>query len=251
MFLRRSCLLALFALLPAVVTAQTAPAAVDTYLMPVSLSAISGAHGSTWTTMLSVANPGDRLQLDCDVCPLVPAQTLVLVQRRPGPSEPGLLFNVPREVSLALRTLARNATGEQLLMELPLPRLSDFTTGAVRLQMVPAGGKVRTSLRIFAQGRDETVVRIRISDGETMIVDTTATLRPLTLPLSPERERFYPASVRIDDLAAAFPAVASVAASVPFLTQIEITPVSPAGMPIWAMATATHNETQQFNNFTP
>jgi hypothetical protein len=228
------------------VSAQTFPPTSDTWLMPVSPSVFQGGQNSLWQTVLYLANQGEQVTLDCDGCGIVGRNTATTFQRE-GPQNPGFIFNVPSSLQLSLRTVARNSAGREFVMEVPMARLSDFRNSTIRILGVPVGGDARTSLRIFdAEGRDNTPVRIRLFGPTGVIAEREVMLRtPTGLPT-----RFYPATLQIDDLVATFPDAATPGNRLGVLSFIEITPLA-LNSRIWALATATHNTTQQFNSFTP
>ena len=218
-------------------------------LLPIQPSAISGAAGSTWTTLVVERNNSDHaIELQCfaPACASLQAGAATIVQAHAAP-DPAFIYVSSGElanVQLGLRTIATASDGKEAMMEIPVARESDFTAGVVHLQFVPFDEGFRQTLRIFdLDGVDGSVVRLRIfTSSITPIVDTELVLhRPSTPDVNGRPGA--PAMVMLGNLRSTYPGLTGQG-------YIDIEPVTP-GLRIWAFMTQTNNVTQQFSHFEP
>jgi len=217
-------------------------------LVPIQPSTLNGALNTSWRTILVELSDDDavvNLKCNVPVCVPIAPHGGVLVEANAA-ADPAFLY-VPSaqaaHVHLAVRALVMSGT-EHPMMDIPLPRTSDFTTGVFHLQAIPFNRDYRQSLRVFdLDGIDGATVRVRIYTTSTdPVVDTVLVLhRPSASDI--EGRPGAPAFAAVHNLAQTFPAIGNAD-----LAMIDIQPLTP-GLQIWAFVTSTNNVTQQFNHF--
>ena len=221
-----------------------APAFFEPVLFPVTFSG-PGAFGSQWTTDLHLDNASDD-----PVVVLLPAifvnpacHFILSVSGLPPPHQAvrstvntpgGVVAYIPRQTAsklffgLLVRDLSRRA--EALGTEIAVVREKDFFDHPLELLNVPSDPRFRGTLRIDDLGIPPGIhLRIQPLSGGDALVES------VVFPTGHD-----PASVRIDDLTAAYPQLAGKGP-----LRITIDPPIPGDPSLWAFASVTNNDTQE------
>ena len=226
------------------------PALFERILVPVVYNG-PGAHGSMWSTELSMRNAtgyGVTLWRPTRGLPVIPPSRPQMAD--PGQSFSGLFLIAPREASQALhlnlrvRDTSRESNGWGT--ELPIVRERDFSPEPFELLSVPRDSRYRTTLRIYLLGSYPAFARVVIYsmvDGRVM----GHGLVPLESgepcsgadPCNGDKPSF---SV-INDVAKYFHIPANDAFG------IRVEPWGPVAL--WAFVTVTNNETQHVTVISP
>ncbi len=224
-------------------------------------SARSGLQGSSWSGELYFRNgsPSSINLVELWGCPVTCSLTFPgdYTGVVPGPHHPstemdrGILFSVPAsvaaQVTFAGRFYETTRGAQPLGVAIPIVREGNFLHGTTYLLNVPAGGRVRTSIRIYDPRREfgrtgqvTLLIEILRLDGTPIVARTITTVAPVNeaAPVSPGFAVIY-------DLGAAFPEIQNLSA-----VHIRLTATDP-NTDYWAMASATDNETQEVVLITP
>lgn len=235
-------------------------------LFPITSAVIAGAGGARWTTELTALILGEAVPehapTHCEidpspVCAVEPAplrRQFDAFHHLVAPAttrSSGQFFYLRPADARKLRFNARiyDAAREERTAgaEVPIVRDADFTSDVIALLNIPVIPEVRHTLRIYdADGRDETLVRIRIYSGfeSEPRVEVVRGLR--TLIRQSTTTAFLPTH----------PAYAQ-EELLPLLPpgpleplRVEIEPVTP-GVRLWAFVSITNNETHHVTVVTP
>ena len=239
----------------------------DQYLIPAASNDVAGAHGSLWTTELTIHNPRESsltiLGWNCPdpfIMPpcfrsfTVPARTSMAVNIAPRGGADGAFLYVPKDpnypttpMTLRVRDLSKNA--ESFGTEVPIARTEDYVPRVI-LTDVPTDPRFRATLRIYGSNEypRDVVMRVYTLNGRDPIETRNVTLDGI-VPIVFDPTPLHPGYAQVDPLS---PAVRAAAARV----RIEIEDalgdiVSPPPPPLWALVSITNNETQQVTTITP
>jgi hypothetical protein len=238
--------------------AQEFPDDYTQLLLPVTATAVHGAHGSVWTTewmlfngtngRLFVGGPFPYLGLspvitDNDVAAGA-TKRLFVAEARPGFD--GAFVYVPTadldEVSMSLRVRDKSVNAQSHGTSIPIVPMSAFKP-RVRLIDIPADPAYRAMLRIYGSTEAPRVVRVAVYDPSKAapIEELDVTLQEnLDFGLVEHAPR--PAYAQVDPLSAA-------ARHAGGKVRVEIS--APGGEPIWAFVSVSHNQTQQVTAVVP
>lgn len=242
------------------------PAGHTRYLVPVVSENVPGAHGSRWTTELTVHNSRDsELVLQGLFAGTgtglvfphrVPPRQSEAVQLSPSfDGREGAFLYVPDDpnapgpfvATLRVRDLSKNA--ESFGTEIPIVALSDFAQFIV-ITDVPTDPRFRATLRVYNANENprNVVIRVYTLTGSEPIVERSVDLVGI-FPIVFDPMPFHPGSTQIDPLI-------GVPRSEDGRVRIEIEDpirhiVSPPPPPIWALVSITNNETQQVTTIRP
>jgi hypothetical protein len=226
-------------------------------------SPVPGALGSQWVTDLAVLNHSDvEVPLSgsyvCFQCRtahgLLPGVTYTLVPVVPSSKVGGsFLFVDSRYIDqvrfgLRVRDISRQ---DGFGSEVPVVREREFRADGVSLLSVPNLPNARVTLRVYGfdpalagtvavrvyeQPAGQAVHVFSVMPPDSLIADRTYAVTYLP----PESVTDFPRYAQISDLP--LPATS--------LARIDVVPLTP-GMRIWAFATVTNNDTQQFTVISP
>jgi hypothetical protein len=242
----------------------------DRLLLPVFFFG-AGAHGSLWTTSVTVTNNGttdaDMAQAifgdaacptrcGCGLIRVIKARSAAVVCDA-FTTDAGLFVYVPKATRDALNWNVRIADTSRSSAtagtEVAVADLSKVGTNGVVLPAVLTGANYRTALRIYGLNDGDTGI-MRIFDVGNLTtpraernIQLANPIRDIIADPFPSR----PAFLFIPDLAAAVPELGAGGTWV-----IEIIPHAPVdpGPPVptmWALASTTNNDTQQVTTVTP
>lgn len=223
-------------------------------LIPIALTAVDGGRGTRWISEISVYNDSDeRVPIDPQICysigsPRFCSRPVRWVEPRStmkieppewtGHDHPAMRLWPPAEqadrlsFTVRLHELSKGAGGPGV--EIPVARARDFKHKQVSLPSVPTAlSGYRSTLRIYSSDPEVTV---RIRDEETGQI-----LEEYRL------ERGAPTDVDLFDTATLHDLLSSPAVRAREKVRIEVE----ARLPVWAMLSLTHNETQHVLLFTP
>lgn len=235
-------------------------------LIPVPLpppgSETPGANGSRWVTELWAWNIhlARNVELFSGSPPCVGTCTVGDSYPFIGPTRAYQLAGVPypplfyvqknysRDVHFSLHVYDASRGHENSGTQVPVVRESEYRTEFVQLMNVPIGGPVRTSLRtfVFRLGTQISSVYLRIFregvEGQPLVTDLVsfAAVQPSHATAS------FPAAAPngfINDLRAKYPQLTE--------GRYRIELVAQYGGILWAMATATNNETNLTTVYSP
>lgn len=228
-------------------------------------SVVPGAHGSLWTTEMTIFNSGDdsvvigestescRLPEGCgDTATVIePGETLEIQPRiTPAYEVMGRMLYVVSEsgavgdLEMNLRIFDLSRQSETYGVELPLLEQHDFQE-TVTLVKVPLGGSFRQAIRIYAWNLGVgDFVQLDLID-----VNTGSTLATETLPV--ERTALTPGYAQVVDLVNRYPQLAGHEAVRARVTPVQVTSQGTEPRLIWAFASVTHDETQHVTTITP
>jgi hypothetical protein len=223
----------------------------DMVLVPVVLNA-AGANGSNWVTELSMRNDNDftvapwhAIGGSAAIPPLQPFRF------GGGMDDPyGIFLVVPQQASAGMnfRAIVRDTSRAltDIGTELPLVRASDFTsTRNLELLDIPVDARYRTMLRIYASQLDATGHDLVGVDIYSM--DDGHDIRSFFLPLQWTTGCIDSVSCLDVPL---YAAVADLTAGAN-AQRIGVRVGSRSGIPIWAFATITNNDTNHVTVVTP
>lgn len=212
-----------------------------------------GAHGSMWTTEVSMRNNNPhRVEpwRGHDTFDPIPAGT-PLLHFGTGVSAPtGIFLIVPREAGADLKfnALIRDVSGEQTGWgtEIPIVRESDFSLGPIELLNVPLAPGYRRTLRIYSLSSMPHLVLVKVYSMERghPIDQTFVNLvseDPCVSLVSCASER---PSVAVLDLNQTFPRL-------DVSGHVGITIDRYAGPAAWAFVSVTNNKTQHVTVISP
>jgi len=267
--MRLAAVLTLALALTSPLSAQTA-ADYDRLLLPVFFFG-AGAHGSQWTTNVTVANNGTTdvemqqaifsdaacpTNCGCGLIRVIKARSAASVCNAFG-SDAGLFIYAPKEARNALNWNVRIADAsrstETAGTEVALADQSEFRSDGIVLPAVLTGPKYRTAIRVYGvNDGDSAIMNIyalgNLSTPRAQLnINLVNPIRNIVADPFPSR----PAYLFIPDLAAAVPALAS--GGTWLIEIIPHVPVDP-GPPLttmWAFASITNNDTQQVTTVTP
>jgi hypothetical protein len=234
----------------------------DRILLPVvTRSAVQGAYGSRWETVITIRNASDRSTFlfppDCPtstperfcaqgVGTEFPAGAVkrVDLQVTSGPISP-VLLNVTKSlahqifVQLRVRDITRQS--ESFGTEIPVIRVSDMKIAAGEILDIPRDSRFRLTFRLYADKVDqesELVVRfINQATNEKCEMRFSIPPLPSEIPLG-EPVVTPPLYREISDFDS-YPELRKAE-----MIRIEIEPQTP-GLRYWAFVSVTNNETQQ------
>jgi hypothetical protein len=234
----------------------------DRILLPV-IAGVPGAFGSFWSARVIVLNNADApvFVFPLGAAPPAPLEAHhagFLPIRSSGPGEPpGHFLYVPRaylnDIHISTHIIAYSF-GEPVGdgVEVPVVRTTDFRSDAVHLVGIVATPQFRRKVRIYdAEGRDGVAVVIRVYGvfdslgglaGARLAEQSLVLRTPLAPATSNDPFPVVPAYAEYD--------FASVDLARWSVIRVEIEPDT-AGARIWALATATHNATQQVTTYSP
>lgn len=237
-------------------------------LMPISLPEIDGAHGSRWVTEHFLRNDGeaavDVIREDCAMGPAclnsIPPGTTFRAE--PSPTRGFLWIDVARSgvggmyFSTIVRDISRSA--EPWGTVIPTIREAQFRRDRVQLLNVPADPGFRRNLRAYLildpdpSGPDLDVT-VRIFDMESELAGAEGEEGRPTALLGEKVYTLHP--TRFGTPADAF-TVPCLECDIPGLLsgqrlRVEIERTRGTGARLWALLTATNNETQHVTIFTP
>lgn len=219
---------------------------VDTYLLPVVAQSAPGAFGSVWTTDLTIHNGSSpAITLHAPTClPILTSCTpfpivlgegeTVMPQVYPRESSQGVLIDVLQpHPGLAMELRVRDLSRESQTWgtELPIVSTNKFQI-LIRLIDIPTDSRFRTTLRIYSLNAGAAHVRVMPLNGRSILAEQTVTLQGFAAPWYAQVEPFPPGLV--DDR-----------------VRVEIEPVQPTDLRLWAFVTITNNATQFVTAVTP
>jgi hypothetical protein len=220
-------------------------------LIPVAFAG-PGAHGSQWTTELSVLNRSSYT-----VSLFRPLATGDPIAGRPlriplSGSAGGKLLFVPRESAgaMAFNLLVRDTSrqSEDWGTEVPVVREAGFSTDAVELLNVPVDPRFRLTLRVYgldSAAGDAYITVYSMETGNNISV-------PKRFPLSSATPCEPAIPCGSDDPAFALIDVLSEMSGLPASGRIGIrVQATYAAQPIWGFVTVTNNTTQHVTVISP
>lgn len=224
-------------------------------LVPINPGVVPGVGGSLWTTSLWITNTGDRdvsLVCESDPCPVLKAHTTTLVEHPtfdaahqgffiqvassiPDPVLPGTLF-------FELRSTDSVTAPESAGTEIPLVRMSAFTSTMTALPHVPVNGHSRSRLRVYGTANGDVTVRVVGVQSNQELLRTTLTLSGVD-----------PAKI-VEQPILRYPSFAEVALPESYnsgddAVRVEIIPS--ANVSAWGFVSTTDNASQQFTIMAP
>jgi len=213
-------------------------------LVPVSVSGVTGAYGSVWSTELWYRNNGNRpvaihpLGVS-DAVPSIKRTVRLPIPIFPAHDPGGILFvrrDGSESVQFDLRLYNRAEPSATWGTKLPVVWEDEFVTG-VNLINVPTGNDFRAALRIYAfpeRWPDGQAARVRIySHNERLLAEAAVVL---------QRSPRYGAVLSLTD---AFPEIRQV-------DRVRVEVESPDGAAkLWAFISVTSNRTQFVSIVTP
>jgi hypothetical protein len=232
-----------------------------TFLVPVLYQG-PGAHGSYWYSELWAFNDAS---IPADLQPALYNMPCPLAAPCPGPTPPktvaadfifrdfpeGMFIYAPENVAAQQRFTARitevSRPGGNWGTALPVVHENDFSSDSLHLFKIATSDRFRVSLRIYGRSTTTSLARVSLTDSITRAVITE-----LTVPVVHQHRGAWvephlirtPAHAQIADLAALLPAMRT--------GMIDVTVTSEdRQVPLWAMVTVTHNETQHVTVVTP
>jgi hypothetical protein len=224
-------------------------------LVPINPGAVPGVGGSLWTTSLWITNTGDNdIPLVCEStpCPILKAHSTTLIEHPtfdvahqgffiqvpssfPAPVLPGTLF-------FELRSTDSVTAPESAGTEIPLIRLSAFSTTVTALPHVPVNGHSRSRLRVYGTSNGNVTVRVVGVESSQELMTTTLALTGVD-----------PANIA-EQPVLRYPAFAEIALPESYnssddAVRIEITPSD--NVAAWGFVSTTDNVSQQFTIMAP
>jgi len=222
-------------------------------LLPVVITQpVPGAFGSLFTTEVFLRNASastvevsQRMANACENCTRIPAGSTVPLRpetARQGQGAFVYIYGGTVAGNLRVQDISRQSLTWGT--ELPIVRRSDASTAPLVIVNVPTDQRFRQALRVYNfEGNFAARIRIRITDLAIGRPLTDATMSLQASPQSPANSEF-PAMLELTSLVTSFPEIAQVER-----VNIEITSLD--GVPIWAFASVTNNETQHITVLTP
>lgn len=234
------------------------PASYERILLPIFLDPIHGQFGSEFVTSFSVQLQRGEvarlfgLRFACRFfCPpdigAVPLSVSRQFPRLSGDSvvrngNPGRFLFVPKDevqnLAMNLRVFDRSRSAQNFGTELPIVRESRFTEGYTTLTLVdvPTDARFRNTLRIYATGPANVIVRVE-----------APTISPVDheVELQPGGNVFEPATATFSTFPTGVgPATVTISIPTP--------PITPPPAPrMWAFVAVTNNDTQMITTVTP
>ena len=221
-------------------------------LIPVAFSG-PGAHGSQWTTELSVLNRSPyAVSLFHPLATGDPIAAGHPLRIPLSGSAGGRLLFVPRESigTMAFNLLVRDTSrqSEDWGTEVPVVREADFSTDAVELLNVPVDPRFRLTLRVYGVDSAPGDALITVYSMET----GNAYSVPKSFPLVSAAPCAPAIPCASDDPAFALIDVLSEMPGLPASGRIGIRiQATYAAQPIWAFVTVTNNTTQHVTVISP
>lgn len=222
-------------------------------LLPIVITEpVPGAFGSLFSTELVLRNSSpftievtQRRQDGCNNCTRIPSAASVIL--RPDIARQGQgVFVYVSGGSVAGNLRVQDISRQALTWgtELPIVRRSDVSADSLEIVNVPTDGRFRQALRVYNyDGNFAARVRIRITDlsNVRVLADSVMSLQPNAA--SPDSSDF-PAMLELTSLTTSFREITQA-------ERINIEVTSLDGVPIWAFASVTNNETQHITTITP
>jgi hypothetical protein len=227
-----------------------------------SASPLPGANGSLWMTDSAVLNRSDEpvklygayICLMCRTAqPLVPGVTYEAVVHD-NPTGTFILLERGKSDRIAFELRVRNVAGDEAGTALPVVREREFSSTGVSLLNVPLGGEQRLLLRVYALHHQPAATVLVRTYAQNVVVPSPTRLTPdellgesvhalvpyVTSGFDPEQ---FPTFVNLSTL--------PLGDAAPNRVRIDVLPLSPADMKIWAFVTLTHNRTQAVTVIAP
>lgn len=235
------------------------PVEPDRILLPVATDQEwEGGYGSRWVSRLWVVNAStDPVQIVTDCQVLCPPLFSLPGKPIPGPGgvayssypeTPGVFLMVEPggaekiRVSLRIQDVSRQALTWGT--EVPVVRLSRFSSEVIHLVDIPLDQRFRQALRIYSMSTVPVQARVRIipltppqPGGDAPVVDEVVELSAGSF--------VHPGYAQRIDFASLWPQLAACTAA-----RIEIEPLDPEAR-LWAFVSTTNNETQHVTLSTP
>lgn len=242
------------------------PADYEAVLLPVNVPRVEGAHGSVWTSVLSMINGGSTTAkyypegVTCQTLCLAPTVGELLPGRTGRPrtnvgapqSGPSALLYLHKDtadqVGLSLRTQDLSRQSETYGTEIPVVRESEFHSDQILLITAPPIDGFRQTLRVYEMDQPpaaQFIVRVLNQVGDVLAEVPIQTVwnDPTGTPAGFPRQPGY---AEIPVLESILPADELMGQS----ASIVIEPITP-GVRFWAFISVTHNETQHVTVLTP
>ena len=250
--------IALFLVLPLYAFGQSLE--FERVLLPISSPQIPGAFGSVWVTEHFGRNDGDTaVQIARDDCGGGPACLKSYAPKttfhpEPSTTQDFVWLSVEKSkidqtfFSTIVRDVGKDI--EPFGTEIPSVRESQFRDNRVQLLNVPGDSKFRKNLRIYmiadTTSANEAVIAVRAYDMDAEINATARVLgeASFTLTKTPKDNQLdYLAVFFLENL---FPNLVTAQR-----VRIEVERTSGVPLRLWALLTATNNQTQHVTIFTP
>ncbi|HEV7767049.1 MAG TPA: hypothetical protein VGQ76_18760 [Thermoanaerobaculia bacterium] len=256
---------ALFLTLPAI-AAEAPPTLLDSvrYLVPITASDVPGAHGSLWTSELTVFNPAAAsLPLSGRFCPEselslcvatieVPQNASTRVFLHPTEGRDGAFLYVPRAAAFAftkqlrVRDISRDA--ENFGSEVPIVDVDSAFAATQRLLDVPTDPRYRALLRIYGPEDETFEVRVIVypPSGDVPIEN-----RVFTMNGKPTSElALNPSYLAVDPITDVVRAAGHARVRLE-VTVVTFFPEAVSPILIWSFLSLTNNATNEFTVITP
>jgi hypothetical protein len=225
-------------------------------------SPLPGANGSLWKNDSAVLNRsrepialyGSHICLMCRTPePLAPGVTYEAVAHD-NPTGTFLLIERGKSDRVAFDLRVRNVAGDEAGTALPVVREREFSSIGVSLLHVPLGGEQRLLLRVYALHHQPAATVLVRTYAQNILVPSPSSRTPdelvgesvhalvpyVTPSFDPEQ---FPSFVNLSTL--------PLGGASPARVRIDVLPLSPADMKIWAFVTLTHNRTQAVTVIAP
>ena len=255
----------LLILLVAAVPLFAQDAAYEKILFPIIVpldQPIPGALGTRWATDVAVLNRSS------EPVPLY-GSYVCLMCRQPEPLAPGVTYEYVANQSttgtflfvdrakadrVAFELRVRNLAGDEQGTDIPVVRERDFRADGVSLLHVPLSAESRILLRVYAlHHAPGATIRVRTYQQnigvpgpgnrtpDALLGESVHTFASGEVP--PFDPELFASYVHIGTL--------PVGNTTPDRVRIDVLPLSPAGLRLWAFVTVTHNRTQSVSVIAP
>lgn len=224
-------------------------------LVPINPGAVPGVGGSLWTTSLWITNTGNNdipLLCESDPCPVLKAHSTTLIEHPTfDAAHQGFFIQVPSSIPapvlpdtlfFELRSTDSVTAPESAGTEIPLVRMSAFSTTKTALPHVPVNGHSRSRLRVYGTANGDVTVRVVGVESNQELLTTTLTLNGVD------------AAKITDQPILRYPSFAEIALPESYnsgddAVRIEIVPS--ANISAWGFVSTTDNASQQFTIMAP
>src|SRR5258706_3540012 len=155
-------------------------------LIPINPGVVAGVGGSQWTTSLWATNTGDHdIPLVCESgnCPVLKAHSTTRIDAPTfAVTHQGFFLHVPSSfiqpvfpdtLFFELRSTDSVTAPESAGTEVPIVRMSAFTSTMTALPHVPVNGHSRSRLRVYGTVNGDVTVRVVGIESNQELMTTT------------------------------------------------------------------------------